>query len=504
MSPMLSPLPPAMSGPDTTRSESLAHALEASGRPQEALAAAWSALTAAPGSRAAKGLVARLLRDNPDLVTADMAQSLRGLLADPQVDPGYIGAAGWRLLLRESALLRAGIAADPRDLATWLEHCGLALDLLRETFVRNLEVELPLTALRRWLLLRESWREFPNAVEALATQAVHNGGAWLIDEAEQARLEADVETPIAHDYAPLRHDSGSSRDFADPVTGAVAKQYEGWPYPPWSRIMVSKQGTLPALVKKLDPDGPDNIPVAADILVAGCGTGRETAILASHFPDARITAIDISEASLRYGTERCARMGLRNIEFRPLDLHDVSALDRRFHAIVSSGVLHHLPDPEKGWGALADALVPGGVMRVMLYSRTARLRIHAAQKIIADLAQLPVDADLLRTVRRRLIAQAPGLVAGSLDFYTLAGIHDLLLHRQEVFFDVPRISAAIARVGLRLLAFSLPTRAKAERYRAENPADVLFRDIAAWAEMERREPLLFSQMYDFWCRKPMP
>ncbi|MEI9989188.1 MAG: class I SAM-dependent methyltransferase [Rhizomicrobium sp.] len=478
----------------------LAH--EAAGQAGEALAAAWTLLDAAPDDRQAKALVARLLLDSPDLIAPDRASSLHALLGDAEVDPWFIGPAGWILLSRETPLLRA--SAAPADVARWLETNLLAQQLLRETHVTNLDVEISLTALRRWLLLTDCWPAFPRSVAALAAQTVRNDGAWLFDAEEEERLGTQGDADIARAYRPPPPPFAVARPaHADPTTRAVAGQYESWPYPAWSRIMVSKTTILPRLLEKLDPGGPGGAPLRAEILVAGCGTGREAAIWARQCPDADITAIDISEASLRYGAERCAAAGLRNITFLALDLHDVASLQTRFDAIICSGVLHHLPDPEAGWEALLRALKPGGVMRVMVYSAVARLRIRAARTLITDLAAQPVDADLLRAVRRRLIEKAPALVAGSPDFYTLASVFDLLLHRHEDAFDVPRIARAIERLGLVFLGYALPPRRRAARFRAGTPIGTLYRDIAAWGRLERDDPFLFSQMYDFWCRKPL-
>src|SRR5262249_55742447 len=144
---------------------------------------------------------------------------------------------------------------------------------------------------------------------------------------------------------------------------------------------------------------------------------------------------------------------LRNIEFRQLDLHDAAKLERAFDIVVSSGVLHHLSDPEKGWAALAAVLRPGGLMKVMLYSSAARAGVRAARAAVADLAQAPVTDDLLRQVRRRLIET--GLFPRSRDFFTLPGVHDLLLHRHEDPFDVPRIARALGQLELDLLGFCL-------------------------------------------------
>ena len=401
------------------QSKSAARGHEAAGRAGEALAAAWVALDAAPDDQEAKARVTRLLDENPDLITADRAPLLYRLLADSNVDPSCIGAAGWTHLLREAEILRAGAEANPADIGHWLETNTFAQRLLCETYVTSLDVEIALTALRRWLLLSGEWPRFPRTVEALAAQAAQNGGAWFWDAEEEERLGINGDATIAATYRPPPIVSSARPVFADLITHAVASQYEGWPYPVWSRVMVSRTGTLPALIEELDPDRPSQISLRAKVLIAGCGTGREAAIWARRYPDARITAIDISQASLRYGAERCEAARLSNIAFHMLDLHDVSSLNRTFDVIVCSGVLHHLPEPEKGWKALVSVLEPGGAMRVMVYSKVGRLRVQAMQALVADLAQRPVDDALLRAVRKRLIEKVPGSVARSSDFFIM-------------------------------------------------------------------------------------
>ena len=288
--------------------------------------------------------------------------------------------------------------------------------------------------------------------------------------------------------------------FADPVTRAVAGQYRSWPYPPWSRVTPPRPTTLPDRVAALDGGRPSGLPVAADILVAGCGTGREAALTALGFPDARIVAVDFSETSLAYARQRCA--GIANLEFHLLDLNRIAELGLTFDFVSCSGVLHHLPDPEAGWAALAAVLRPGGVMQIMLYSKAARQQVETARALVADLRDRPVDDDLLRAVRRRLIEQAPDLLADAYDFYSLAGIHDLLLHRHEDMFDVGRIARALDSLGLELLRFILPTRYDRTLYLRAHPDDPDFRDIEAWAGLERSAPFLFAGMHKFWCRKP--
>jgi SAM-dependent methyltransferase len=416
------------------------------------------------------------------------------------VDPVQVAPAGWRSLLAEWGTL-ADPSGDPEALGRAVEAGTLPLRLLGETYVTVLDAEIALTRLRRWLLLSGRWHEFPKLTAALAAQAAHNGGAWPFDDEERARLELDPGAEIAAAYRPARSVPAGTAWFADAVTRKVADQYRQWPYPAWSRVTTVAPTTIPRFIGELDGGRNSGLPVAAEILVAGCGTGREAAIYALRFPDSNVTAIDVSEASLAYASERCRSLGLERIEFRLLDLHRVGELGRSFDYITASGVLHHLLDPEAGWARLVEALAPGGAMQVMLYSKLARLNVRAAQSLIADLRDRPVDDDLLREVRRRLIEKGRRLIAGAFDFYSLAGVHDLLLHRHEDPFDVPRIVRALDSLGLELLAFDLPTPFTRARYRREHPDDPHFRDTAAWSALEKRQPSLFSGMYKFWCRK---
>ena len=471
-----------------------ARALEEAGRPAEALEEAWRAFRLEPDEET-KRLLVRLLAFNPRLAQPEWRGDIARLVVDPAVEPTSVGRAGWHILL-------PSLPDAPEALAKRIESDEFALRLLDQTYVAVLEAEEKLTRLRRWMLVSGRWEEFPNLIAALAAQAEHNDGAWLFDAEEKAALEAAPDAPISRAYQPRPRVPPSNRDYPDPVTQSVAGQYLDWPYPAWSRVTAPGPTTLPAVVEAMDEGRPSGLPATSKVLVAGCGTGREAALIALRFPDARITAIELSPASLACAVERCAASGLDDIDFRLLDLNRVADLGRTFDFITCSGVLHHLPDPEAGWAALAGVLRPGGVMRIMLYSKLARLRVRAAQSHIADLRDHPVDADLLREARRRLIEKAPDSMGSSLDFFTLGGVHDLLFHRHEDPFDVPRIVRAIDTLGLELLAFDLPTPFQRARYLRDHPHDPLFRDVQAWTALERKEPFLFRSMYKFWCRKP--
>ena len=112
-----------------------------------------------------------------------------------------------------------------------------------------------------------------------------------------------------------------------------------------------------------------------EILVAGCGTSQ-AARYALREPKARVTGIDISEASLRHTGDLKTKYDLKNLELHQLPVERVGELGRTFDQIVCTGVLHHLPDPELGLRALRKALNLGGAMQLMVYAAYGRAGIY--------------------------------------------------------------------------------------------------------------------------------
>src|SRR5580692_3625383 len=58
------------------------------------------------------------------------------------------------------------------------------------------------------------------------------------------------------------------------------------------------------------------------ILIAGCGTSQAAAY-AMREPDAHVTGIDVSEASLRHTRDLQRKYGLRNLDLHRLAIEDV-------------------------------------------------------------------------------------------------------------------------------------------------------------------------------------
>ena len=188
-----------------------------------------------------------------------------------------------------------------------------------------------------------------------------------------------------------------------------------------------------------------------EILVAGCGTSQ-AAIYALREPDARVTAIDISETSLRCTSDLQRKYGLRNLDLHRLAIEEVGELGRVFDQIVCTGVLHHLPDPNLGLRSLRAVLAPAGAMHLMVYATYGRAGIYMMQDYCRLLGVAATEAELrdLGSTIGALSADHPvaGVARRAKDFTYPAALADALLHPQDRAYTVPQLYAWLERCGL--------------------------------------------------------
>ena len=188
-----------------------------------------------------------------------------------------------------------------------------------------------------------------------------------------------------------------------------------------------------------------------EILVAGCGTSQ-AAIHALREPDARVTAIDISETSLRHSRDLQQKYGLRNLELHRLAIEQVGELGQRFDQIVCTGVLHHLPDPDTGLRALRNVLMPDGAMHLMVYATYGRAGIYMMQEYCRLLGVSATEEELqdLGNTIGALSSDHPiaGVARQAKDFRNPDALADALLHPQDRAFTVPQLYSWLQRCGL--------------------------------------------------------
>lgn len=292
----------------------------------------------------------------------------------------------------------------------------------------------------------------------------------------------------------LRDGVTALTEISGGVSGAVRDQYEEFPYPRWkfySKLLVdeSVEGVLRGRKAK--------------ILVAGCGTGREAIQLAAALPDSSVLAVDLSRMSLAYAQKRGQEEGIGNIDFRQADILKLDASQGPFDYVSSSGVLHHMEKPIDGWRVLTGLLKQDGLMRIALYSKTARRHLKTAQDAVKK-SGFASDAAGMRQFRRAtpqlLDRQVAQDIGNRPDSYHLSMYRDLLFHVQEHCFDIPGIKAALDTLGLEFVKFGVPDGLMA-LYARKFPNDREGRNLDNWHRFEQENPDAFTHMYHFWCRK---
>ena len=288
----------------------------------------------------------------------------------------------------------------------------------------------------------------------------------------------------------------------DRVSRAVRNQYEENPYPRWATVQFPKPETFEVLARRLRPAAEIRVrPRPVPMIVAGCGTGHLPILYALLQPDSEILAVDLSLASLAYAARMTAQFGISNIAYAQADILELGSLGRRFAIVECSGVLHHLDNPMAGWRVLVDLMEPDGLMKISLYSQTARRSIQAARELVRSL-DLPPSPEGLRRCRRVIAALPEGHLARKVitygDFYVLDGCRDMLMNVQEHQFTLPRIEKCLEELDLQFLGMECKPAVRSQ-FNAMFPQRDANTSLSAWHQFEEAQPDTFLGMYAFWC-----
>lgn len=251
----------------------------------------------------------------------------------------------------------------------------------------------------------------------------------------------------------------------DDIRARVQQQYERFPYPaPNDNLEAFKSGGgftsgcpwnnfhfyWPFKERTQD----------LDILVAGCGSSQ-AAKLAFFVPEARITAIDLSSDSISYTQHVLDKYQIKNVELHQMPIEDAGKLNKQFDLIVSTGVLHHLPDPDAGLKTLQELLRPDGSMFLMVYGRYGREGIYNVQEIMRQLGltyenATNVDINAIRQLISLLPPTHPQHAKQA--YFPLQEpneVVDLFLHPQDRAYTTDEILEWLDGSGLKLQSFIL-------------------------------------------------
>ncbi len=298
-------------------------------------------------------------------------------------------------------------------------------------------------------------------------------------------------------------------DKASSITNAtsndVRDMYEESPYPQWSNIDFHVSSPA-ALASELQLHSPhiyeqDNM----EMLIAGCGTGRQSVYEAYRFKDVKIKAIDISSTSLAYALRKTKEYGLENIEYEQQDILKLGDSDSSYLMLESVGVLHHMQDPDKAFSIVREKLKPGGLMLIGLYSEIARKHINEIRELVKKKG-IQSDLEEIRRFRHHNLVNANSHFINEegifelKDLGFLSGCRDLFFHVQEHQMSIPWIRATLAKHNLSFKGFTFSSENIlidfAHQY--PHPEDRLNLDL--WEKYETDNPDTFISMYNFYCQ----
>tara|TARA_R110002073_G_scaffold10970_6_gene51003 strand:- start:52 stop:2154 length:2103 start_codon:yes stop_codon:yes gene_type:complete len=498
-----------------------------------------------------------------DYYSPELEKELLGYLKFDDVDHSELTNLAASLLIHKYDLVRGNSPLDPQQLS---EDELLNLALRRCQF-QNPIIEEFLTACRQCILQESIDQQkidsrFMEFLVSISLQCIHNEFVYAVSLTEEKVLRelkmmvsttvlsrewqtSEVEYPLLllSMYSLLHHNSfrdhllrkpliawsGEVQPVIEPhlyepqkeleiqrriesltpvqnsTSRSVGQQYEENPYPRWRSLNYATPTDYgQALAAELQGFTPPSFlhNQTIRVLIAGCGTGKHALQVAKYFRNVEVTAIDLSKASLAYATKQARQHQVTNIEFFQADILELQSRNQ-YHIIESSGVLHHMEDPLEGWRALTKLLVPGGLMKVGLYSERARSIVTHARHVIAE-NQLAADNEHIRIFRQAVL---DGQVSGDLDpikqssdFYNLSGCRDLLFHVQEHLFSPLSIKASVESVGLGFLGFvNLPFDVKTafDKHFASDPRRV---NLENWDKLEEAAPDIFGNMFQFYCQ----
>lgn len=321
-------------------------------------------------------------------------------------------------------------------------------------------------------------------------------------------LQVTVYNPLEEEK--IKKDIKTSTPISDEISKLVQDQYEENPYPRWSHIAKKFNHPLDFVIsqrhqdKDLFPYPPKDKKLRA--LVAGCGTGRQSADAASVISNIEhYTAVDLSKSALAYAIRKSREMGYEDIiSYSQGDILALDSWDEQFDVVLCGGVLHHMRDPMQGWKIITDRMKKGGFASIALYSEAARRDIVKARDYIAKNGLKPEAKDI-KTFREMVLNAKPGdplrnLIAWN-DVFSLSMFRDLVFHVQEHRFTIPQLKDSLKTLGLQFCGFGLPTQVS-DLYFKQFPDDPNGLNLDNWHVFEQENPDTFKAMYTFWVYKP--
>lgn len=229
----------------------------------------------------------------------------------------------------------------------------------------------------------------------------------------------------------------------------VTDFYEVRPFPGYAasetRASLSDRLGRSPFMRALD----GSVPPRATLLDAGCGTGQLSAYLALCGSRRTVVSVDACAASLGEASGYRDRVNLDHWHLLRADLFDLPVRSAEFDVVLSRGVVHHTPDPERATREVARRVKPGGILVIGFYESLGRL-FHRARMRISQMRGKPIDW-LDPVLRRKDLSEDQ----------REAWIADQYRHPLEVLLPAPRVADWLRSEGFEVMR-SVPPHANAD------------------------------------------